>query len=83
MKTNTNGKMYYQEGDKLYFPHLIDIENRTYIIDEVIVEKIENEIVYLKSNYYQKTIGPEYSKYSTLFLSKEEAQKFIDNNKQK
>lgn len=83
MRTDTNGRMYFVEGEKLYYPHLVDTRYKTYLIDEVIVEKIENDIVYLKSKYYQKTIGPEYSKYTTLFLSKKEAQKFIDINKQK
>ena len=75
-----NGKIYYEVGDILYYPHP-DTDNKKYIIEELTVASIENGITYFEEpKHYQNCVGPVYSPYYNLFFSKEDALAFTQTN---
>lgn len=70
--------LYYEVGDILYYPYY-DYQNKSFFIEKLEIESIDNGIAILNdSKYYkQKRISPQYTPYSNLFLTKKEALTYI------
>lgn len=80
MITREDGKMYFEVGDILYYPHF-DIENQVYEIEKLTVLDIDEVRATLSpSKSFQKYIGLEYTRSYNLFLSREEVCDWIGKN---
>ncbi len=78
MITLANGKMYFEVGDILYYPHF-DSEKQLYEIEELkVLEVDEIRATLSPSKSFQKYIGLEYTRSYNLFLSREEACAWIE-----
>ena len=80
MITREDGKMYFEVGDILYYPHL-DRETKVYEIEELeVLDVDEIRTTMSPSKSFQKYIGLEYTRSYTLFPNREEACDWIENS---
>lgn len=80
MITLANGKMYFEVGDILYYPHF-DGEKQLYEIEELkVLEVDEIRATLSPSKSFQKYIGLEYTRSYNLFLSRKETCAWIEKN---
>lgn len=80
MITCEDGKMYFEVGDILYYPHF-DRENQVYEIEELkVLDVDEMRTTMSPSKSFQKYIGLEYTPCYTLFLTRVEACAWIEKN---